>query len=154
MEQLKPCPFCGGEAYMRMRRAYAGTGRSWYACCSKCYAKTDGYEEPGDIENSLNPFAVLEETIADAAALWNARVQEQAQSETPVIHAHWISDNYDVMCSHCDARYENDIVNTPINQHGATIFAGLEHCPHCGAIMDEAEHECGPDYCELEADDD
>ena len=95
--ELKPCPFCGGKAYMKMRRAYIGPGRSWYARCSKCHAKTDDYEEPDDIEYSSNPFAVLEKTIADAAAVWNKRAQEQAPNTAPT---------------------------------------------------------CGPDYCDLEADDD
>ena len=82
---------------MKMRRAYIGPGRSWYARCSKCHAKTDDYEEPDDIEYSSNPFAVLEKTIADAAAVWNKRAQEQAPNTAPT---------------------------------------------------------CGPDYCDLEADDD
>ena len=96
MEQLKPCPFCGGKAQMKMWGARIGDTRCWYAYCPKCHARTDGYEQPEDIEYSPNPFAVLEETIARAAALWNARAQEQAPNTAPT---------------------------------------------------------CGPDYCELEADD-
>ena len=33
MAELKPCPFCGGEAHIE--HEYAGVGHS-YVCCKKC----------------------------------------------------------------------------------------------------------------------
>lgn len=38
MAELKPCPFCGGEA-----RRYNGTIDSYGVTCKKCSAKVYGY---------------------------------------------------------------------------------------------------------------
>ncbi len=47
MTELKPCPFCGGEAYLETRhRAFvkAQTTRVAYVRCTKCEARSARFE--------------------------------------------------------------------------------------------------------------
>ena len=42
MDELKPCPFCGGEPTIS---AYYNTSTEWYLCsCSKCHISQTGSE--------------------------------------------------------------------------------------------------------------
>lgn len=52
MADLKPCPFCGGEATL------AGFSGNWYVRCDKCLATSDD--------------RALEQTVIDA---WNTRAE-------------------------------------------------------------------------------
>ncbi|MBO5781047.1 MAG: Lar family restriction alleviation protein [Opitutales bacterium] len=58
-EDLKPCPFCGGEAHI------FGHTKSWGILCTKCYVSTLRYE-----------------TEAAAIAAWNRRVCVKQNAET------------------------------------------------------------------------
>lgn len=42
-EQLKPCPFCGGEAYINYERI-PGEGRGYWAqvLCKNCHSRSGG----------------------------------------------------------------------------------------------------------------
>lgn len=42
MEKLKKCPFCGGEAKIKMERKN-NVGWTIWCECEKCYAKAEGY---------------------------------------------------------------------------------------------------------------
>ncbi len=54
MAELKPCPFCGGEA-----RRYNGNIDSYGVVCNKCGAKVYGYASK-----------------ASATKAWNTRTKE------------------------------------------------------------------------------
>ena len=56
-EELKPCPFCGGEAHT------FGHTKSWGVLCTKCYISTLRYE-----------------TEAAAMAVWNKRTNSEKQN--------------------------------------------------------------------------
>ena len=56
-EQLKSCPFCGGQAYLKER--YHGDNEKYYAFCSGCYTETFEYKN-----------------VHDAVEAWNKRVNE------------------------------------------------------------------------------
>ena len=85
MEQLKPCPFCGGENIKMMHKdigfiGWNGFGAKKikyqsYAMCNKCYSKgapaTCEYEV--DTERGR---AVLEENDQKAATAWNRRAED------------------------------------------------------------------------------
>ena len=58
MEELKRCPFCGGEAETRCSVAYAGYVYDGYVECLECGSRTPIYY-----------------TKAEAIAAWNRRVE-------------------------------------------------------------------------------
>lgn len=41
-EELKPCPFCGGEAGKRLDE---DNPKYWSVMCNKCHCKTSGYQD-------------------------------------------------------------------------------------------------------------
>ena len=55
MSELKPCPFCGGEAILESNKLRYGTIHSAY--CQKCGAEITGFSEH------------------EAVAAWNRRAQ-------------------------------------------------------------------------------
>jgi len=65
MSQLKPCPFCGGEAWIRSFRTYIesihGIGIKFYVNCTDC-----GIDGPG-----------THFTESDAANAWNRRERHE-----------------------------------------------------------------------------
>ena len=85
MNELKPCPFCGGENIKMMHKdigfiGWNGFGAKKikyqsYAMCNKCYSKgapaTCEYEV--DTERGR---AVLEENDQKAATAWNRRAED------------------------------------------------------------------------------
>ena len=72
MVELKKCPFCGGEARLSIKED-GRWGRVWYVRCSKCYARTDGYREPAELSECVNPYKKITETVDNAVELWNKR---------------------------------------------------------------------------------
>jgi Lar family restriction alleviation protein len=59
MEELKPCPFCGGEA-----RAYLGSYAVGWVQCLECRVITQTYNTKGE-----------------AIEMWNTRVKSKEQYE-------------------------------------------------------------------------
>ena len=80
MAELKPCPFCGGEA-MFLRSAYSmrGTARGWEfgVCCKKCGAKLERTDYK--IEVDFDCFGELKTVVDErqqAADAWNRRTSD------------------------------------------------------------------------------
>lgn len=69
-EELKPCPFCGGEAVIKaVNRNY---GLTIWCQCQKCGARTEGY-----LPNTNNEDATIdsiENCKNRALEKWNRRV--------------------------------------------------------------------------------
>ena len=63
MTDLKPCPFCGGEALTM-------SDKKWWVSCPKCSCEI-GFEGMDE-----NGFCGRYDTEAEAAAAWNARAVE------------------------------------------------------------------------------
>lgn len=63
---LKPCPFCGSEAELLLRRA------TWFVRCKECGISGRAVEV-GDPINTL-PIDMLLEGADAASSLWNRRV--------------------------------------------------------------------------------
>ena len=57
----------------------------------------------------------------------------EALKQEPVVHAHWIEDYGDIVCSNCGARYSDEIVFMSRDKD----VCDLPHCPTCTAKMDE-----------------
>jgi Lar family restriction alleviation protein len=72
-EKLKPCPFCGGEAKVKVtKKDYIGF-TIWCAC--KCGARTEGFcpdtnKEDDTMEN-------IEECKKRAIETWNRRANDE-----------------------------------------------------------------------------
>lgn len=71
MIELKPCPFCGGEAEM-----YNGTditGKYWYIRCKKCYSRGTGvYESLRELEPQ-EEYTAITGAWEKAVEAWNKR---------------------------------------------------------------------------------
>ncbi len=99
----------------------------------------------GPIENELALIKELTkpavETFVDntigALAGYNRIENAPAVDVAPVVHGRWIDDRTNIMCSVCGARYKDEIVFMPYVYVSGKRYDGLEHCPHCGAKMDE-----------------
>ena len=72
MAELKPCPFCGGEAKLKgicgSESAYA------FVICERCGARTEKtYEFDLYGKEVITPSFFLEKAKSRAVSLWNAR---------------------------------------------------------------------------------
>ncbi len=70
MEELKKCPFCGGEAQIRITSDFAA-----YVGCTRCGAKSKG-TVLGETKRIFYPpnYKDIEEVATEATRNWNARV--------------------------------------------------------------------------------
>lgn len=66
---LKPCPFCGSEAELHLRRA------TWFVKCKDCGISGKSVE----IGDSINPFPLhmVSECAEEAVKWWNRRVSNE-----------------------------------------------------------------------------
>lgn len=69
--KLKPCPFCGGEAFLRETRMYASP--SVVVKCSNCHAQTEIFLAGYDVLEERNISAM--EAGNKAVKCWNSRHQ-------------------------------------------------------------------------------
>ena len=117
MSELRPCPFCGGEALLRERYIEGIANRKHYRReCRHCKAT----------------FADWYRSIKKANEAWNRRVDA-----VPVVHGEWElfdeCSNDGVYCSIChkavyreSAWYKN-------------VHIKSKYCPNCGARMDKED---------------
>ena len=107
MSELKPCPFCGGEA--EPFNPFENTEGTWCVLCSDCAAAT-GFEQ----------------TEAEAIAAWNTRAERTCKVEGDYWHDHGGdgSDTYEFIlsCGHSVEWLDDD--EKP------------RYCPQCGARIE------------------
>lgn len=84
-------------------------------------------------ENPASIVATMAAMSYDIAA--NEAMKEPTIDAVPVIHAHWLERYENIMCSHCKATYYDNIVDMYHDRVDYRRYVGLEHCPHCGALM-------------------
>lgn len=78
--ELKPCPFCGGEAGLYISPAKYG----WkYAFCKKCFSSMDDYD-----------------TEAEAVEAWNTRAERTCKPEVYTDTAYGEERNA-ILCGKC-----------------------------------------------------
>lgn len=70
MEELKKCPFCGGEARIKMERKN-NVGWTIWCECKKCYAKAEGYCP--SMQNADNALNSINTCKINAIEAWNRR---------------------------------------------------------------------------------
>ena len=71
MEELKKCPFCGGEAGVKMEYKH-NIGWTIWCECKKCYAESSGYCP--DLTNKNIALGNIEKSKKLAIEAWNRRV--------------------------------------------------------------------------------
>lgn len=115
--ELKPCPFCGGEA-RSVHTTWSNGG--WYVCCPACETINgllDGYG-----------FAGKYGTEAEAAEAWNHRAERTCRAipHDNLNESEGMGDAWEV-CSECGALLAviTDNRTTP------------NYCPNCGAKVVE-----------------
>lgn len=116
--KLKPCPFCGGEAFVHMLGNEIAKG--YYIACDECGAKTIvfGYE-------------------AEAIEEWNRR----AERTVKVIHK---QETHIVTPPKSTTTAYETVVNlwTECGNCGAMgMYHGWNYCPSCGAKLDWSDDE-------------
>lgn len=103
-EELKPCPFCGGEAHIAERLTYGG---KLYGAC--CYGTLCPGSEPF-------PWCLDYEDAADA---WNRRAERTCR----MVRARWDDGEcvWGCRCTACGDRFTYETGTT------------WRYCPACGA---------------------
>lgn len=119
--ELKPCPFCGGEAEARVSpNSRSEEGMSFYEVrCKKCGVYVTG--------KSFNFWTVeynaeKPQDLLSAVERWNKQAKREDRCKT----GKWEKDIYgNVVCSECKRK---------------PICGNLTaYCPHCGAKMEVDE---------------
>lgn len=120
-EELKPCPFCGGEACMD-----SGTyviGRKTYRT-AKCKCRECGVTRSA----VLDIYASLDEAESKAIEAWNRRAERtcrvvamDAAGSPPYRTGNWIYNELSDGCSECGYPFDTPNRGVPA------------YCPNCGA---------------------
>ena len=121
MQELKPCPFCGGEARL-MSGAYRDGGymeNTAFVYCTECMVQT--YQEHDCMpSNEVDDLAI---------EVWNRRTERTCR----MTDTHWDNGQctWGCVCSACDAHLEHEFGRY------------LNFCPNCGArvevVSDDAD---------------
>lgn len=110
--ELKPCPFCGGEA-----RIMRGGAEGWYGCCPRCFTING-------LEDSYH-FNGIHKYFDDAVKAWNTRAERTCRIvyEGVLGHTEPLINVY--RCLECDGQF----LSWP--------FRPARYCPFCGAKVVE-----------------
>lgn len=103
-EELKPCPFCGGEAHIK----------EVVSACEKLYTVGCPDSECMGYETWL-----LKPTVDEAVAAWNRRAERTCR----YVRDHMgVAGNWFCKCSECGAEFDERVVDSH-----------FVYCPECGA---------------------
>ena len=77
MEELKPCPFCGGEAEICSAFENKFLGKYWYVRCKTCYSRgSDIYESGKELEPNQE-YEAIKGAWDKAIKAWNRRAKDE-----------------------------------------------------------------------------
>lgn len=111
MDNLKPCPFCGGEAVLNHGHMITATGQ--YLANVKC-------SECGIATRVVWSTDSPEEAVKEAIEAWNKRAERTAKVET-------YTDDQQETWSVCEC--------------GTEVYPYYTYCPCCGAKLDWSDDE-------------
>lgn len=74
MENLKPCPFCGGEGKIKAAKKDC-LGFVIWCECKECYAQAGGYCP--DIKNEDRTIEEIDFCRKEAVKAWNKRANDE-----------------------------------------------------------------------------
>ena len=119
MNELKPCPFCGGEAEILTAESMHG-GYLFGIMCNDCRSRGDVFDTEAEAIKAWNTRA---DDQSQAAAYWQRMYEETVRERTCRNNA---KSPRTFWCSECDCAVENwtDV--------GGTLMS-VRHCPNCGA---------------------
>ena len=73
MKELKPCPFCGGEAEICSAFENKFLGKYWYVRCKICHSRSsDVYESLTELEPNQE-YEAIKKAWSKAIKIWNGR---------------------------------------------------------------------------------
>ena len=72
--ELKPCPFCGGEAEMCSNSDREG--KYWYIRCKNCSSRGSGYYESLSALKEYEEFFAIQRAWGNAIKAWNRRTKD------------------------------------------------------------------------------
>ena len=110
-EELKPCPFCGGEAHFRKVKHHAGV---WYSVCC------DDAECIGHEQGRLYTLRRL------AAEAWNKRVDERGECEMKFVYYDLFPCDSVYRCMKCGTENPYEFKYCP--GCGAKVTSEREYC--------------------------
>ncbi len=102
VKELKPCPFCGGQAEIHPSNDWDAkfTGATFFAWCDECETRGDYYN-----------------TEAEAIAAWNTRADDNEDVVT---------------CFNCGAQIDMLGMFTPLAKSSVLYRHYATYCPACG----------------------
>ena len=114
MNELKPCPFCGGEAIIMQEN-------NWWVACTDCTAEI-GFDGMTDTSGCFGHY----NTEAEAIEAWNTRAERTCHALPQISDTVCVvkRDGMEIECGYwtcSECRCEN--------------FAGAKFCMECGAKM-------------------
>lgn len=143
MEELKLCPFCGGEA--RLEQNENGFGVTCLSCGVELGYKLDETESEAinDWNTRIDEFCGLIRDKINTLKCWPGepgsadndflsgvareleRLLAELEEKTNVVHGKWEEERYSMRCSVCKH----------IALHGITGYFEKSHfCPNCGSM--------------------
>ena len=115
-DELKPCPFCGGEAML-----FDAVGEMW-ACCKTCLASSRMHSDPIKAAAAWNArAAVTDEPFA--TAVHDGRVWQVVRE----CHDAGTSSNF-FRCSSCGCE-----IMRCVDGWKPLYMGDVNYCPNCGA---------------------
>lgn len=131
--ELKPCPFCGGEAIFKERHIYIDKG--YVVECVQCGARTTVVlvDHPKFTADGLDESTRYTEEQAKekAAEKWNVRATDGEGTE-----GHWFISEYEYFtCSECGYYHPNGCDSTKEAKKKLADGRYPKFCSDCGAKM-------------------
>lgn len=114
MSELKPCPFCGGEAHV-VEGMYNSYQEGYAVRCRHCALTLGASGRLGECYE----WSCCYENEAEAIEAWNTRAERTCHGESDL--SEWV-------CSECQCWIPLGL--TPENIKHASEW---RYCPHCGA---------------------